>query len=225
MGQQRSGVRGDGSTTTAAGATRATARMPAPARQPATEHGRRTRERLLAAAEAVFGDLGYDRASVTAITQNAGVAQGTFYVHFDSKHAIFVELVADFRRRLIAALGAATRRLEPGLPRAQVERTGLEACFAFALEHPALYRVVREAQFVAPETFRAYYESFAETYARGFRRDHPHLVERIDPDVAAWVSAAIADWFGLRWVVWQQRLPPAEVLDQLARLLDEGFGG
>ncbi|HEY6799250.1 MAG TPA: helix-turn-helix domain-containing protein, partial [Agromyces sp.] len=52
---------------------------------PRTARGVETRRRLLAAAERVFADHGYHEASVSRITDRAGVGQGTFYLYFDSK--------------------------------------------------------------------------------------------------------------------------------------------
>ena len=60
---------------------------------PVTAKGRATRRALLDAAEAVFGEYSYDRASISEITRRAGVAQGTFYLYFPDKKAAFVELV------------------------------------------------------------------------------------------------------------------------------------
>jgi len=183
---------------------------------PETERGRRTRARLLASAESVFGDLGYERASITAITQHAGVAQGTFYKYFPSKLAIFVELVGEFGNGMRRRLAEATRGLA-GRPRAEIERAGLDAFFDFALEHPGMYAIVRESQFVAPDTFRAYYEAYVRGYVE-------HIdVPGVDAETLAWTVAGIADMLGLRWVVWSRQKPPPEVLDQVARLLDTGF--
>ena len=52
----------------------------------------------------VFGELGYHDASIVKLTEAAGVAQGTFYLYFDSKKAIFDELVRDLNRRVRHAM-------------------------------------------------------------------------------------------------------------------------
>jgi AcrR family transcriptional regulator len=191
---------------------------------PETARGHRTRTALLDAAEAVFGDLGYERASITAITQSADVAQGTFYKYFPSKHAIFVELVTDFAVRVRHALAEAAHAAPEG-SRAEVERRGFEAMFAFALEHPGLYHVVRESQFVAPATYRWYYESFVSAYIQSFPRLAGRSRKKIDVETLGWSMAGIADMLGLRWVIWEHRLPPASALDQLVELLAHGFEG
>ncbi|MGU3586577.1 TetR/AcrR family transcriptional regulator [Rhodococcus sp. C26F] len=51
-----------------------------------------TRTRLLEAAESVFVDAGYAKASIARITEVAGVSRATFYVYFQSRDEIFVSL-------------------------------------------------------------------------------------------------------------------------------------
>ena len=57
---------------------------------PRTTKGRRTRERLLAAARTVFERDGYFDARVVDIATEAGVGHGTFYTYFSSKDDAFV---------------------------------------------------------------------------------------------------------------------------------------
>lgn len=54
----------------------------------------RTRERLLAAAATVFARSGYGGASIDAISEAAGYSKGAFYSNFETKEAIFLELLA-----------------------------------------------------------------------------------------------------------------------------------
>ena len=192
---------------------------------PGTPRGQRTRQRILAAAEEVFGQMGYEPTSITAITQAAGVAQGTFYVYFPSKHAIFIELIKDFGARVRAAIADATVPLtRTPARRAEIERAGLAAWLGFCHEHPGLYRVMREASIVAPETHRWYYESFADAYVAHFKRWSSGRDDLVDIETVAYMMVAIADWIGLRWTIWEGKRPPRRVLDQITELLDRGFG-
>jgi AcrR family transcriptional regulator len=50
------------------------------------------REQILAAARDVFADKGYETATISDIVKKAGVAQGTFYLYFESKKGVVVEL-------------------------------------------------------------------------------------------------------------------------------------
>lgn len=61
------------------------------------------RARLMQHARAVFEERGYGASSVADIVNAAGVARGTFYVHFTSKREIFIAVVAAVRTELLAA--------------------------------------------------------------------------------------------------------------------------
>jgi AcrR family transcriptional regulator len=63
-----------------------------------------TRASILSAAQAAFGELGYDRASVAEVCQRAGVTKGAFYHHFESKQALFFKLLDDWLEDMDARL-------------------------------------------------------------------------------------------------------------------------
>jgi AcrR family transcriptional regulator len=95
---------------------------------PVTARGQATRRRLLDAAEEVFGARGFERASIVDVTRGAEVAQGTFYVYFPDKQAIFTELVTqlghDLRRHIAETVVGLDDRMA-------VERAGFRAFFQF----------------------------------------------------------------------------------------------
>jgi AcrR family transcriptional regulator len=62
-----------------------------------------TRAKLLEHARRVFEERGYGGASVAHIVNAAGVARGTFYVHFQSKREIFVAVASVVRAELLVA--------------------------------------------------------------------------------------------------------------------------
>ncbi len=192
--------------------------------------GERTRRALLEAAEQVFASLGYHDASIVKITEAAGVAQGTFYLYFSGKRAIFDVLVEDLNRRLRHVMVAASSQ---GRDRIAAERLGFEAFFRFTAEHPALYRVIRQAEFVSPKTMRLHYERLAEGYIEGLRRAAANgEIADVDPVVTAWALMAVGEMIGMRWIVWGEanELPPevfAETMAFVARALGaapEGHG-
>jgi AcrR family transcriptional regulator len=55
---------------------------------------------ILEAARAVFGDLGYEAATVRDIIRRTGLASGTFYNYYHSKEELFEALTDDAARRL-----------------------------------------------------------------------------------------------------------------------------
>jgi len=190
---------------------------------PVTEKGRATRQALLDAAEEVFGECSYDRASIAEITRRAGVAQGTFYIYFPDKRSAFVQLVRDLNRGLRRHIAMAVDGIDDRL---EMERTGLRAFFEFTAGHRALYKVVREAEFVDKDIYRWHYRTLALAYARGLETAiHAGQIENdVNPDTLAWILMGISELLGSRWVILEHSEPPDEVLDEVMTFVSRGFG-
>jgi len=180
--------------------------------------GLRTRQRLLEAAEQVFADLGYHEASIVKITEAAGVGQGTFYLYFPSKQEIFDELVRDLNRRVRRAMSEAA---EGGATRVEAEVLGFHAFFRFTAEHPALYRIIRQAEFASPQTLQYHYDRLVEGYVAALERamDAGEIARR-DPEVLAWALMGIGELIGMRYILWAGRNDvPARVLHEIERII------
>ncbi len=196
--------------------------MPATDTQSAlTPRGQRTRARLLEAAERVIGETGYERASIVEITKSAGVAQGTFYVYFESKYAVFVQLVdtlgETLRQELADAVAGLSSRLE-------IETAGFEAFLSFIEKHPHLYKVIRQAEFVDEELYRNYYVRLAQGYAAGLRKAMAEgEFTQLDPEAIAYALMGIFDFIGMRWVLWEGQLPPEEARRDVMAFIASGL--
>ena len=191
--------------------------------RPLSKRGERTRRKLLEAAEAVFAELGYHDASIVKITEAAGVGQGTFYLYFASKKDVFDELVVDLNHRVRHAM---TEAASQGETRAEKERLGFAAFFRFTAEHPALYRIIRQAEFVSPETLQLHYERLTSGYVAGLREAMADgEIAQGDPELLAWALMGIGELVGMRWILWADRheLSP-EMLDELGRIIARTIG-
>jgi AcrR family transcriptional regulator len=83
--------------------------MNAPA---AVESG--ARQRIVAAAVALFAEQGYDATSVNQVVVRAGVAKGALYHHFESKDDLLYEVYRELVDRQLAGLHAILARgLDP----------------------------------------------------------------------------------------------------------------
>jgi AcrR family transcriptional regulator len=186
---------------------------------PATARGEATRRRILDAAEAVFGEFGYYEASISEITRRAGIAQGTFYIYFHSKHEIFAEVVEDMGKRLRAA----TRAAIAGVPdRLEAERQGFVAFFEFVAAHRQLYRIVQEAERIAPEAAYSYYRGISQGYERALRAAmEAGTIRPMNPEAVTYALMGIGHFVALRWIVWPQE--GGEVPESTAGLPDEIF--
>jgi AcrR family transcriptional regulator len=189
--------------------------------------GEQTRRRLLEAAEEVFARHGYHSASIVKITEAAGVAQGTFYLYFRTKAEIFEKLVADLNRRVRHAM---TERAEPAQGRAEAERLGLLGFLEFTAGHPALYRIIRQAEVVSPSAARRHYERICQAYASGLEAAMARgEIATADPEVLAWSLMGIGEMIGMRWGLWGDHDHPtpedlASVVDQASAFLARGLG-
>jgi AcrR family transcriptional regulator len=188
-----------------------------------TARGARTRQKLLESAERIFAEVGYHAASIVKITAAAGVAQGTFYLYFTSKKQVFDEVVLDLNARVRHAM---TEAAEQGTTRAERELLGFGAFFRFTADHPALYRIIRQAEFVSPETLMIHYERLMRPYAVGLEQAmESGEVAAGDPEVLAWSLMGIGELVGMRWILWNgEHDMPEAVFDDLARIIVRALG-
>ena len=63
-----------------------------------------TRMRILEAARLLFARLGYAGCSVDAIAEAAGYSKGAFYSNFESKDAVFLELLRDHKMAVLGGV-------------------------------------------------------------------------------------------------------------------------
>jgi len=182
------------------------------------------RERLLSAAEHLFGERSYRRASVAGICARAGIATGSFYAHFNSKADIFAAVVWRINADLRAAMSAALRQA-PDNQRAR-ERAAFRAFFDMISQRPGIGRIVRESEFVDPGLFREYHERLARGYARGVRQAQlaGEVDSRYDPEVIAYLYTGADNFIGVRWADWTAGgHVPDDVLDDVLEVLARGL--
>ena len=189
---------------------------------PRTERGRRTLRKLLDAAAEEFGEKGFHEASVSSITRRAGMALGSFYTYFDSKDALFRALVADMSEKVRTSARSA---LNEGMGPLEIERAALAAFLRFAAEHKEVYRIIDEAEFVDPASYREHYETIAARIADRLRAGAEHGEFRDGlGEIEAWAIMGMNVFAGLRFAVWgQSDKSPEEVADGVNRLLAEGL--
>jgi TetR/AcrR family transcriptional regulator, transcriptional repressor for nem operon len=113
---------------------------PAP-RAPVTDAGKRTRDALLDAGGAVAESGGLAALSVNAVVAEAGVAKGTFYVHFTDREAFLDALHERFYANIAGAIDAAVDGLAPG---AESLAAGIDAYLDACLAQRAVKPVLRE---------------------------------------------------------------------------------
>ena len=188
---------------------------------PRTARGRKTLGALLDAAAAEFADRGFHEASVSGITRRAGVALGSFYTYFDSKDALFRALVRHMSDQVRDHVAPAIRAAPDGIA---AERAGLAEFIGFVREHKEIYRIIDEAEFVDPESFRLHYAVTADRIAKRLAAAAARGELRTDVgEVHAWAIMGMNVFLGLRYGVWAEDSAPNAVADTVADMLKRGL--
>ncbi len=102
------------------------------------------REQILSHAVRLFAERGYHLTQISDIIEAAGIARGTFYLYFDSKRAIFSELLD----RLFGTFEGVIRRIEvgEGHPAVGVQMRGnVDRVIDAMIEHRDLVRILLRA--------------------------------------------------------------------------------
>ncbi len=190
---------------------------------PKTKRGQATFDKLLKAAEEIIGDKGYHDTSIYAITERAGVAMGTFYLYFRGKKDIFRELIYYVHHEVRKYIQVSIKDI-PDRKEAEVE--GIKAFFQYCLEHPNLYALIREAEFVDIEIFKWHYTNFSKGYAEHLKDAmDKSQIRRMDPEALAFCLMGISIFTGMRWTLWEQKMPDEEQMKTIHDFILKGIDG
>lgn len=119
------------------------------------------KEDLLIAAAKVIGEHGYANASIERITKEAGIAQGTFYLNFESRQSLFDQLLPYMAAKALEHLRERTR---DHLDFFEREESAFRIFFNYILMHPYYYRVLGEAETAAPLAFENWFRYIIDKY-------------------------------------------------------------
>ena len=100
-----------------------------------SERKAETRERILAAAGALFRSHGIDAVGVDAIMHQAGLTHGGFYAHFASKEALVAEVSAAALARSAARWERISQEADPATALARIVDSYLDPAHVAAAEH------------------------------------------------------------------------------------------
>jgi AcrR family transcriptional regulator len=125
-----------------------------------------TKRKIFDAATKVVGRYGYAEASVARITEEAGVAQGTFYNHFENRQELLDQLLPKIGIDMVHFIRERTGNADAA--RQEIER--FSAFFEFIREVPEFLRILNEAEFFAPSGYQKHVDNISTAYVRILRR-------------------------------------------------------
>lgn len=186
-----------------------------------TKKGLETRKKLLSAAETVFGKKGYYEASIVNITQEANVANGTYYNYFATKKDIFDELIREYSRDLRLSIKKA---METADTHVDAQRKGFEAFFVWVKNRPDLYSIVQQAVVVDEELYRWYYGKLADGFFKSLQAGITDgEFKDLHKETIAYSLMSIGQFLGMRWIYWENKEVPEEVFEAAMTLIFDGL--
>lgn len=125
------------------------------------------KRRLFEAAAKMVGRHGYADASVARITDAAGVAQGTFYNHFENRQELLDQLLPVIGQQMV---GFIRTRIDEASSEMEKEVTRFRAFFDFLKETPEFLRILNEAEVYAPTGYQHHLDNISTAYVRLLKR-------------------------------------------------------
>ena len=153
----------------------------------------RIRSQLIDAGRELFTQFGFERTRISDLTAEVGIGTSTFYQFFDSKEALYVEVLLAERESLEAEIAAAVAEVDD--PREEV-RVLLKTTLSEVRANPLISSLIVDGELRALQDRIADAESngdtiatavgdselpFAERWAEldAFRYDDPELIDRM----------------------------------------------
>ena len=126
-----------------------------------------SRDKIFEAAAAVVGEHGYADASISKITEKAGIAQGTFYLYFASRQALFDELLPHIGQDMIIYIGQAIHNANNVY---EVEEKGFRAFFAYLQQSPGFFQILNQAETWSPKAHARHLKLLTQHYVASLKR-------------------------------------------------------
>lgn len=153
-----------------------------------------TQEQLLAAARDVFGERGYQAATVGAITSRANTAHGTFYLYFRNKQDAYAAVMASVTDELYRE----AELRSPALDARSALEASIRGFLEVFVEHRRLWRSLLEASFTNPD-IESVWLSLRERFVDRIEHDlrvlvDAGLVRELDAPIVANALGGMVEW-------------------------------
>ena len=191
-----------------------------------TARGELTRQRLIDAAEVVFGRQGFLDTNITDITAEAGSANGNFYNYFESKEDIFGVVIARVNDRMRETLD---HRLGPDAsPQERIEHATRQYVKAYQA-NAQLVALLEQVASVTPESKLTRIETrrrYTARTERAIRRwQQEGIVDRsLPPRYAAEALASMVSNFCYMWFAMDSDFEEDLVVHTLSRMWANALG-
>lgn len=186
---------------------------------PKTARGQVTMNRIIKAAEQLFGKQGYHNTSINEIATKADVAPGTIYIYFDDKYSLYCYLLKQYGHTIRKEIA---KKTQDSGSRFEIERQGLLSFLQLVHKRPYMYNIIWESLYINPALFADYYESFAQRYKAQLDLAKGEIIE-MDNTVLAYVLMGIANFIGLKYVFFDKNADLEKAVDEVMKVYTQGI--
>lgn len=189
--------------------------------KPKTKRGEKTFQKLTKSAEEHFYKNGYYGTSISDITRGADVALGTYYVYFTDKISIYKYLLLQYSHDIRKQIAISIEGIED---RRESERVGLRSFLEYISTNKHIYNIIWESLYIDKQLFVDYYTDFAKAYGdQIIAAQHKGEMKEFDPEVGSYMLMGIANFIGLKWIMFDDKKNFDEIVDETVRILDIGM--
>lgn len=163
---------------------------------PTTRNGKQTFQIIVDTAVQVFYEKGYHSTTIKDITEEAGIAAGTFYLYFKNKYVLYryilEQIQHDIRQAIAMQVATVDNRFEK-------EKVGIRTFIEFAVENPHTFNIIWEALYIDKTLFIDYYSNFAKRYERGLNQSIiDGEMHDVDTELVSFILMGVANFVGLK---------------------------
>ncbi|MFA7075692.1 MAG: TetR/AcrR family transcriptional regulator [Candidatus Izemoplasmatales bacterium] len=193
-------------------------------RLPKTKVGLKSFNKIIKAGKYFYSRAGYNATSINDIISKARVAAGTFYIYFDSKLALYLHLLDEYRHNIRRVAYEATKDCQTRL---DIEKAGLRAFILYVKEDPLAYKLIWESLFVDQNIFKEYYTSFATSYIEHLKPfvKSGEIRDDLDLETLSYILMGISNFVGLQ-IVFNKNASTKDVdfvVEESMKVLQDGI--
>ncbi len=189
-------------------------------KKPKTARGEASLKKIINSTKHLIGENGYHSTTVEDIMKNANMATGTFYIYFKDKMSAYEYCLQDIQKEIRNNLSQATKYSKTRL---SAEKVGLKAFLIFIKNNKHAYSLIWQSQHINPTLFENYYMSFSKRYIKNLQKAiDSHEIYDYDLEILSFTLMGIANFIGLRYLLFNEDTDIDELVDQVTNILQTG---
>ncbi|MEW6555270.1 MAG: MerR family transcriptional regulator [Actinomycetota bacterium] len=184
----------------------------------------RRRQQIREAARKVFLEKGYSRARIEDITAATGISIGTFYIYFEDKQELFMEVIDELTRNMVSAFEAMVEKEDDFQRKAAITATYyIENYEYFSGIINQLRGMMAASAPSAREKFEALHNQMADPIAAEIRAAiGKGVIRDLDPELLARVFMGMVEFLAI-YLTFNPQHPVPEVTSFMLDLMMNGI--